>query len=412
MIIYKFGGASLKDAEGFRRIAEIIKSCKSSQLLVVVSATGKTTNLLESVYRSIQEGQIPASELSQFSVVHQSIADELNLDRDQTVRDIGISIQTIQESIKFEGSSDALYDLIVSQGEMISSLLVHRFLLSQSCSNIWLDARQLVQTDDHHREGNVQWNITENKIRRSISDHSGIFLTQGFIGSTQTGKTTTLGRDGSDYSAAIFASSLQAKSVTIWKDVPGVMNADPKRIPDAVVFPELPYKEAAEMTYYGASVIHPKTIRPLANRDIPLWVKSFIDPTLPGTLIHDCKIDRLPPLVVFKENQCLISCKGIDYSFITENQLSEIFASISSSGVRINVMQNSAISFSFCVDYRDSKVHPLIERLSRSFEVYYNTGLTLITVKNYTPEIFEQYRKQTGVLIEQSSRSTLQILVR
>jgi aspartate kinase len=239
-----------------------------------------------------------------------------------------------------------------------------------------------------------------------------VILTQGFIGATEEGLTTTLGREGSDFTAAIFASCLQAESVTIWKDVPGVMSADPKRLPNAVVFAELPFKEAAEMTYYGASVIHPKTIQPLALKRIPLLVKSFDDPSLPGTKIHECHVDDLPPLIVFKDNQCLISCKVTDYTFVNEQQMSVIFQALSELDIKINVMQNSAISFTFCIDFRESKVMALIDKLQNRFEVYYNTGLTLITVKNYDEETFNTYRKKSGVLIEQSSRSTLQILLK
>ncbi|HYC85227.1 MAG TPA: aspartate kinase, partial [Chryseosolibacter sp.] len=201
--------------------------------------------------------------------------------------------------------------------------------------------------------------------------------------------------------------------VTIWKDVPGVMNADPKRVPEAAtVFSELPFREAAEMTYYGASVIHPKTIKPLANKGITLFVKNFDDPSLPGTRIHECKVDHLPPLIVFKENQCLISCKVTDYTFVTEDQMRTIFNVLAQLNLRINVMQNSAISFSFCVDFREDKLSALIRELHEHFEVYYNSGLTLITVKNYDEKTFNKYHTMKGVILEQSSRSTLQVLVR
>jgi len=412
MKVYKFGGASLCDAKGFERVGSIIQANSDPELVVVVSAIGKTTNHLEKIYASIQNGEVPEVSIRQLAQQHEGIALELIKESTVALQKIEACVQVIREAIHFDGSPDALYDLIVSQGEILSSVLVHQYLDQIIPGSRWLDARSLIVTDERHREGNVNWPVTESNIVQALAGQKGIFITQGFIASTVTGKITTLGRDGSDYSAAIFASCLKASNVTIWKDVPGVMNADPKRITDAVVFPELPYREAAEMTYYGASVIHPKTIKPLANKNIPLLVKSFVDPELPGTLIHECRVEKLPPLVVFKDNQCLISCKGTDYTFITENQLSDIFRMVSSSGVRINVMQNSAISFSFCIDYRENRVQPLIERLSRSFEVFYNTGLTLITVKNYTQEIFDQYRKQSGVLLEQSSRSTLQILVR
>jgi aspartate kinase len=273
--------------------------------------------------------------------------------------------------------------------------------------------RASICTDKSFREGKVDWLKTAAHTEALIPIlKKNIIVTQGFIGRTEHGLTTTLGREGSDFSAAIFASCLNAESVVIWKDVAGVMNADPKRLSTASVFEELPFKEAAEMTYYGANVIHPKTIKPLANKQIPLYVKNFTDPSLPGTKIHECTVDNLPPLIVFKENQCLISCKVTDYTFISEQQLSIIFHALSELDIRLNLMQNSAISFSFCIDFWESKVALLIEKLQQNFEVFYNTGLTLITIKNYDQITFEAYRKKKGVLMEQSSRSTLQVLVK
>jgi aspartate kinase len=274
----------------------------------------------------------------------------------------------------------------------------------------WEDARTLIKTDNAYREAKINWRETENRVNRLHSQ--SITITQGFIGSTDQNFTTTLGRDGSDFTAGIFGYCLNAKSVTIWKDVPGVMSADPKRRKNAIVFEELPYKEAAEMTYFGASVIHPKTIKPLANKGISLYVKSFIDPGLPGTKIHECRVDKLPPLIVYKENQCLISCKVTDYTFVDEPQLAIIFKSISDHNVRINLMQNSAISFSFCVDYRENKIMKLIGDLSQHFEVYFNTHLTLITIKNYDTKTAAEFSGLKGVILEQSSRSTLQVLLK
>jgi aspartate kinase len=306
-----------------------------------------------------------------------------------------------------------LYDQVISIGEILSSIIVSEFLLTQNLPVRWLDARSTVHSDDTYREAKVDWDKTERKIQELIPVlKEKILLTQGFIARSPEGYTTTLGREGSDYTAAIFASCLLADSVTIWKDVPGVMNADPKRLPHAVVFEELPFREAAEMTYYGASVIHPKTIKPLANKNIPLLVKSFDDPSLPGTLIRETKVSHLAPLIVFKDDQCLVSCRVTDYTFISEEQLSFIFKAVADLDIKINVMQNSAISFSFCIDFREDKVLKLIENISKHFEVYYNTGLTLITVKNYDAATSEQYRKLPGVLLEQSSRSTIQVLVK
>ncbi len=322
-------------------------------------------------------------------------------------------LKELQNAALQKGEYDFVYDQVIGYGEMISSLVIYLFLLQENLPASWIDSRNFIKTDSSFREGKIQWAETESNLKNlKATLQNQIGVAQGFIGSNHKNETVSLGREGSDFSAAIFGCCLNAESVTIWKDVPGVMSADPKRLPHAVVFEELPYKETAEMTYYGASVIHPKTVKPLANKGIPLLVKSFIDPGLTGTKIYECHVDRLPPLIVHKENQCLISCKVTDYSFINEEQLGIIFQVISESRMRINVMQNSAISFSFCVDYREHRVLQLIALLSKNFEVFYNTGLTLITVKNYDPKTFNEYRNLPGVILEQSSRSALQVLVK
>jgi len=413
MKVFKFGGASLKTATGIQNVSSIIQSQKGNKLLVIVSAMGKTTDMLERVVNLSVSGQEFEHTLSSLKNYHYDVIEELFTDGNSVVKEIDTVFSNLEEQLKEVADFDQVYDQVVSLGEVLSSVIVHHYLLSRKVKSHWIDARNFIQTDSTFREGKVDWSATAESIQELksiLSDH--IIITQGFIGRTPDGYSTTLGREGSDFSAAIFASSLQAESVTIWKDVPGVMNADPRRFPNALVFTELPFKEAAEMTYYGASVIHPKTIKPLANNSIPLLVKNFDDPNLPGTIIHECTIENLPPLIVLKDNQCLISCKVTDYTFITEEQLSIIFNALHELNIRINVMQNSAISFSFCIDFRESKVTKLIEKLQRSFEVYYNTGLTLITVKNYDEESSERYRKMAGVLLEQSSRSTLQVLVR
>jgi aspartate kinase len=413
MKVFKFGGASLKTADGIRNVASIIQSQEANNLLVIVSAMGKTTDLLERIMNLSTSHREFEQTLSALKNYHYEVIDQLFKDQDAVTKEVDTIFSDLENQLTKDEDFDQVYDQVVSLGEVLSSVIVHHFLLSQNVASYWIDARTFVRTDNTFREGKVDWTTTANNIQplKSILSNN-IIITQGFIGRTPDGYTTTLGREGSDFSAAIFASSLQAESVTIWKDVPGVMNADPRRFPDALVFSELPFKEAAEMTYYGASVIHPKTIKPLANKSIPLLVKNFDDPGLPGTTIHECTIENLPPLIVLKENQCLISCKVTDYTFISEEQLSIIFNDLLELNIRINVMQNSAISFSFCIDFRESKVTKLIEKLQRNFEVYYNTGLTLITVKNYDEESSERYRKMPGVLLEQSSRSTLQVLVR
>ena len=413
MKVFKFGGASLKSADAIKNMAGIVSSHTNSPLLIVVSAMGKTTNALEKILQLAQQGENPVNEIQTLQKFHTEIIQSLFKNPKPVIDQVIKTFEGVTERIKPINNYDLVYDQIVSLGEIASSIIVEKFLSSQGLSTQWVDARDYIITDSCYREGKVLWDKTSKNIESLDSIlKSNICITQGFIGGTENNLTTTLGREGSDYTAAIFASSLNAESVTIWKDVPGVMSADPKRIPSATVFTELPYKEAAEMTYYGASVIHPKTIKPLALKNIPLFVKSFDNPSLPGTKIHDCHLDNLPTLIVFKENQCLISCKVTDYTFVEEQQLSTIFHAISESDIKINVMQNSAISFSFCIDFREDKALMLIEKLQDNFEVYYNTGLTLITIKNYTPEVFDAYRKQEGVIVEQSSRSTLQVLLK
>ncbi len=413
MRVFKFGGASLKDPPSIRNMIDIVRNQGKPPLLIVVSAMGKTTNVLEQVFDHYRKTGVPGPAFKELQAYHYAIMRELFKPGDGVFAAVDLLFERALQTLDDVHPYDMGYDQIIAFGELISSTIVHHVALQEGLPALWMDARNFISTDETFREGKVDWELTRKKVGELgpvLAEK--IVITQGFIGKAPSGLTTTLGREGSDYSAAIFASLLAARSVTIWKDVPGVMSADPKRLSDPTVFSELPYQEAAEMTYYGASVIHPKTIKPLANAKIPLYVKSFDDPALPGTVIHECRIPRLPPLVVFKDNQCLISCKVTDYTFISEQQISMIFNQLSSLDIRINVMQNSAISFSFCIDFRESRVSALIRELQKNFEVYYNAGLTLITVKNYDAESFEKFRKLDGVLLEQVSRSTLQVLVR
>ena len=412
MRVYKFGGASVRNAAAISNVASILEG-SDSPLLVVVSAMGKTTNALERIVALAQNDRSIEMEMDQLRTYHLEMVNQLFKDKNLVLADLEKILRKIEiESVK-KDDYDKIYDQVVSQGEVISSFILSHYLMEIGIANEWIDACHFVCTDNTFREGKVDWVKTEGNIQKLHEILAEkIIITQGFIGSTPEGLTTTLGREGSDFTAAIFASCLKAESVTIWKDVPGVMSADPKRLPAAIVFAELPYKEAAEMTYYGASVIHPKTIKPLANKGIPLFVKNFDNSTLTGTKIHECKVDHLPPLIVFKDNQCLISCKVTDYTFIDEHHLLFIFNALSKKNIKINVMQNSAISFSFCVDFREHKIISLVRELGKKFEVYYNTGLTLITIKNYNQKTFDEYRLRPGVVLEQSSRSTLQVLVK
>lgn len=412
MKVFKFGGASVKNAPAVVNTASIIHANVEEALLVVVSAMGKTTNALELIVNSILSKQDYRGELQRLKDYHLNITNALFKADHHIHKEIITVFDSVDDLSKKAFSEDQLYDQVVSLGEIVSTIIVAAYVNENGDKCTWLDAREFIKTDSNYREGKVDWDGSKMAIRSINFEGVKCYVTQGFIGRTGDGFTTTLGREGSDFTAAIFASCLDATSVTIWKDVPGVMNADPKRLPAAIVFEDLPFKEAAEMTYYGASVIHPKTIKPLANAGIPLLVKNFDNPKLPGTRIHECNVSDLPPLIVFKDNQCLISCKVVDYTFIDEAQLGVIFKALAELSIKINLMQNSAISFSFCVDFRESKILKLIENLQHHFEVYYNTGLTLITIKNYDEKTFDFYRKQKGVMLEQSSRATLQVLVK
>jgi aspartate kinase len=411
MKVFKFGGASLRHAAAIKNAARIAEEHKDGGLLIVGSAMGSTTDALEKIVEVLTQKLPAEKDISSLEGYHIAILDELFEPGDEVYDVVRAQFRSLGRT-PVVSDPDCFYDQIVSKGELISTLIFAHYL-SRTIAVQWLDAREYIVTDSNYREGKVDWKATRTNIGSLPSLlKNKVLVTQGFVGRDAKGLTTTLGREGSDYTAAIFGSCLKAESVTIWKDVPGVMNADPKRFEGAVVFEELPFKEAAEMTYYGASVIHPKTIKPLANAGIPLLVRNFNNSSLPGTRIHNCTIANLPPLIVLKENQCLISCKVTDFSFIDEGQLGVIFQALALHDIRVNMMQNSAISFSLCMDYRESRVLKLIETLGTSFEVYYNTGLTLLTVKNYDSRIFDGYRAQPGIVLEQSSRSTLQLLVR
>ena len=414
MNVFKFGGAALRDAARIKNVSAIIRDHADKPLLVVVSAMGKTTDRLEEIAALPPSGSGLRHALLSLRQHHEGIVCDLFSEPDNTLAAVAGLFADLEVATSSTDAPDCRYDQIVSIGELLSSTILHHYLQSIEVPCCWLDARRCIFTDNGYREGIVNWEVTSRHVLEIVPPliRASVVITQGFIGGSAEGKTTTLGREGSDFTAAIFGASLRADSVTIWKDVAGVMSADPKRTPHATVFSELPFREAAEMTYYGASVIHPKTIKPLANLDIPLLVKNFDNPGLPGTRIHECTVKNLPPLVVIKDNQCLISCKVTDYTFVSEQQLSVIFNALSELKVRINMMQNSAISFSFCIDFREDKITRLIQRLQQYFEVSYNTRLTLITVKNYDVSTYEAYRRTPGVVLEQSSRSTLQVLVK
>ncbi|MBQ9473362.1 MAG: aspartate kinase [Bacteroidales bacterium] len=417
MKVFKFGGASVNSAAAVRNMAEIVRRHHDVPLLVVVSAMGKTTNALEKL---VLGGGQAVEAVSQVADYHQQIVRELDIENR-----VGESLQALLDSLRCAVAQyadadtscyDQAYDSIVSYGELISTTIVSAYLESIGMANRWEDVRQLIVTDNNHREGRVQWDQTSRKVRDRIKAllHSGctMVVTQGFIAGGSDGTTTTLGREGSDYSAAILSYALGAESMTIWKDVDGFLDADPKYFANTRKIARIPYNEAIELAYYGASVIHPKTVKPLQNKNIPLFIKSFLVPDAEGSTVGPYKaIEPLTPLYIVKGNQVLLSIMPKDFSFIAEDNLQKIFGVLSDTGVKVNMMQNSALSFSLCVDDNELLLSLLRTQLSDSFKLRYNRGLQLITVRYYNEEVVQRVVAGRGILLQQRSRNTIQLVV-
>ena len=418
MEVYKFGGASVKDAAGVINLAAIVAAHEQRQLLIVVSAMGKMTNKLEELTQAyLNQQDTMMGLLEEVKTFHFQILSELFPDRNDPVyNDISNTFVEVEWLLEEEPSdaADYLYDQIVSIGELVSTKIVAAYLKETGCNVSWADARNYIHTDNNYREGHVNWEKTEQEISRKlvpVLDQS-IVITQGFIGSTSENFTTTLGRDGSDYSAAIFGSCLNAKSLTIWKDVPGVLNADPKWFDQTERIPRLSYHDAIELAYYGATIIHPKTIKPLQNKHIPLYVRSFLDPAAEGTDITSADNHLPVPSFIFKVNQALISIFPKDFSFIIEENLSDIFSLFHKHRVKINTMLNSAISFSVSFDHDAAKLAALIKDLSVHYKVKYNTGLELVTIRYYNQQTIDRVTVNKSIILEVKSRTTCQIVMR
>ncbi|TVT43000.1 aspartate kinase [Hymenobacter setariae] len=421
--VYKFGGASVKDASAILNLRHIVETTAAGRpLLIVVSAMGKTTNALEELMALAYAGRDYTAPLVRLEAYHQEAAHALTAHLKPTTQTdvqemLHEAFEALSEQLAGVGGTagyDEQYDQVVSFGELLASQLI-ALVLNDLRPTRWQDCRPLLRTDTSWREGRVNWTVTENNLRTALPPllrEGGIVVTQGFVGGTTKSRTTTLGREGSDYSAAIFAYCLRAESVTIWKDVPGLLNADPKIFPDTVRYPEISYQETIEMAYYGASVIHPKTLKPLADRKIPLRVKSFLDPAAEGTLIHDCQHPPLAPAFIRKTGQCLVSLESKDFAFISEENLEVIFGALAQARLKINLMQNSALSFSVCLDGEPTRLAQAVAALGAQFRVQYNEGLTLFTVKNYTAASVTQLVAERTVLLEQRTRSTFQVVVR
>jgi len=415
MKVFKFGGASLKDAAGVKNVASIL-SQYDGELLVVASAMGKTTNLLETLVKAYFNGWDETMEIfMEFRAFHLAMAAELFGSEDKIPGKIPHLINELENRLHFPLSLlyDFEYAQLICYGELVSSLILSCYLESIGQTNRWIDVRPSLRTDDKFREATVNWKWTEMLVNNNFQFYSHrLIITQGFIGSTVTNLTTTLGREGSDYTAAILASMLNAESVTIWKDVPGVLNADPKIFPEALLLKELSYREAIEMTYSGAQVIHPNTMKPLYNKDIPLHVRSFNNPGAPGTIIHQPDhLLGLIPVFITKENQVLITFSPYDISFVTSDDISKVFAMMSSKGLKVNLIQKTAIDLNLLVDAPELGLETIMLDFRKNYEVKYNTGLTLITIRHYTSESIDKLTAGRKIYIEQYSRLTAKLAV-
>lgn len=419
LLVFKFGGASVKDASAISNVVAILERYNTQNILLVVSAMGKTTNNLEHAFEAFIEKDAQAfkTRVETIKKYHISIVDSL-FEHNTPLRE---EIESIFNQVENYYNQDLskpraqLYDGFISFGELLSSKILQFKINADLKISKWLDARKHILTDSLYQKANVNWPATIASIRETCIpelEKYTILVTQGFIAANESGETTTLGREGSDYTAGIFAHALESDSVTIWKDVPGMLNADPKFFEDTIKLDRISFREAIELSYYGASVIHPKTLKPLQNKKIPLLVKSFTDPGAPGTIIDvDTSNDHMVPSFIFKKNQVLFSITPKDFSFLIEANLSDIFSKLSLAKVEINIMQNSALSFSFLIDHDTNKIESILNLLSSHYEVKYNTNLELVTVRHYDKKTNEFVCKDKKILLQQSTRKTARFVL-
>lgn len=419
MLVFKFGGASVKDAEAVRNVATILSRFQEEQILVVVSAMGKTTNLLETLVSDYMQKKDTSLILDKLKGFHRTIINDLiGKDSNQfyEVENLFIELECALDTDMASSGYDFVYDQIVPYGELISTRIISHYLNQSDITNRWLDARNFIVTSSDHRRARVNWDTTRNLISKRAKKliEKQLTVTQGFIGRTSENTTSTLGREGSDYTAAIFAYCLEAQSVTIWKDVPGVMNADPKRMMNTSLLPDISFKEAIELAYYGASVIHPKTIQPLLKKKIPLYVRSFVDTNAPGTIVQDHGLEDVVkvPCYIFKEKQILISLSSKDFAFIVEDNLSHIFSALASAGVQVNLMENTAISFSLCANYDERRIEKFLEIMGDTYLIDRKDDLQLLTVFNPSDELgLEDVTEGKRQLLSHRTKNALQIIL-
>ncbi len=411
--VFKFGGASVKDAEGVKNLIKVLNETGSENKLIVISAMGKTTNALELVVKDYLETTKIPSSLEDVKNYHRNIMEALFPNKEASVYFKVASLFSELENFLQHNKSnryDFVYDQIVSFGELVSTTIVSEYLNSQTISTNWLDARNFIKTDSTYRDAKVNWSKTQELVQENI-DPKKLNIIQGFIASDPNNFTTTLGREGSDYSAAIMAYCLNAENVTIWKDVPGVLNADPRFFENAQLLNNISYEEAIELAFYGASVIHPKTLQPLQQKEIPLFVRSFINPSEDGTAVSKGKtIFPEIPCFIVKKDQVLISLSSLDFSFMVEENISEIFKLFHQYQMKVDLIQNSAISFRVCVDNKFNQLEKLIQHLKARFKVNYKTGVSLYTIRHFNEEAINSLEKDKNVLLKQLTQNTVQLV--
>lgn len=418
--VFKFGGASVRDAAHIYNVKSIIDRYEDSKLLLVISAMGKSTNALEKVYRSYLDSGVEGFNETIAPIVeeHLNEVEKLNGNKEEVEKKMESLIKNSVSIIQAQAELDKpfLYDQIVSLGELFSTVVVEDYLKKSGLKTKWLDVREIVITDDTHRESIVDFVLTQENSNKKILplfEHFDIVVTQGFLGGTQEGVTTTLGREGSDYSAAIFAYTLDVKEVTIWKDVPGILTADPRRFENVQKIDRMSYKEAIEMTYYGAKVIHPKTISPIQNKGIRLNVKSFIDPEGEGTVIAQDGLLNYPPIVVVQDDVILIQIFTKDFSFFAENHLSMIFSKMNENRIKLCMMKNSAVSFSICISNPGiERLNAFLEDIGDRFTIDVFKNLQLMTVRYFNDQLISNLLKNKVVLFEERMKYTIQLAVR
>lgn len=420
MKVFKFGGASVKDAPAMRNVASIISRYNGQPLLVVVSALGKTTNALEDIARAFfdKQADVAAEKIDALEKQHQAIAAELvggNHPVLNELRKLFTHLRQVPELYR-TGTFDFLYDQVVCMGELFSTHILSAYMQHIGLPVQWMDARNVIKTDAAYREAKINWPETRERVHDAVKPlllKHIIVITQGFIGSTSSNHSTTLGREGSDFTAAVFSNILHAQEQVIWKDVPGVLNANPALFSDAVKIDQLPYEEAVEMTYYGAQVIHPKTIKPLQNKNIPLHVRSFIDSQQPGTLIGNFPLPQdIPPIIVFKKNQVLLNFSTRDFSFMAEESLGRIIDGFARLRIKTNIMQNAAISMSVCIDHNETKLGELIPFLEPHFNIRLEPNVEMLTIRHYNEKIVHELTRNRNIIITQKTPDTIQFVMK